>query len=308
MRAYLLEDFDTDPLLADAPRPAVGEGDVLVRVHAASLNPHDDHVATGAARAYVEYSFPMPLGTDFAGEVLEVGSAVSRFAPRDRVFGMHSGSFAELIAVPEQGVIAHTPEALDDLEASSLGLAGVTALSCLAAVAPSAGEWVFVYGGTGGVGSYLAQIARSDGWRMITTARSSEKAEFIRELGAEDVIDPTAGDLATRVRELAPDGVHVLIDLVDRDPAEFATVANGLLAPGGRAASTLMAADPGRLNGIQAANVFAMGLQTLPQLLSRAQAGTLRAPVTTVFSLDQIADAFAALKAGAQGKIVVRVA
>jgi len=155
---------------------------VLVRVRAASLNPHDEYVGSGAARAYLEYVFPVTIGTDFADEVVAVGRSVARFAPGQRVFGVQPGTFAELVVVPEGAGIAPAPAGLDDASVAGLGLAGVTALACLVATDVHAGDRVLVNGATGGVGSYLAQLARADGWRMIATARSPEKGEYSARL------------------------------------------------------------------------------------------------------------------------------
>jgi NADPH:quinone reductase-like Zn-dependent oxidoreductase len=309
MRAYQLESFEGSGRLTDASEPEVGENDVLIRVRAASLNPHDEHVVSGAARAYVEYRFPMTIGTDFAGEVVEIGRSVSRFSPGQRVFGFHAGTFAERVSVPEDGAIAATGDGVDDVEAAALGLAGATALTCLDAIAVGEGDWVLVQGATGGVGSYLVQLARAAGTRVVATARSPQKAEYVRSLGAEHVVDPGNGSLASHVRDVAPGGVQGVIDLVNFDPEAFAALADAVLADGGRAVSTLNAADTSSGGAGTTTNVFAPPSgELVRRLRDKVDDGTLRVPVAEVLDLDNIEQAFAAIDAGPSGKVVLRIA
>src|ERR1700748_595459 len=106
MRAYVLDAPDAQPRLVDVPRPEIGPGDVLVRISASSINPHETHVISGSARAYLEYQFPVTLGSDFAGVIADVGSDVPCLEPGDEVFGVplepiaHRGTLAEYAAIP----------------------------------------------------------------------------------------------------------------------------------------------------------------------------------------------------------------
>jgi len=315
MRAYLLEGFGARPRIADVPRPVPGEGEVLVQVRTSSVNPLDANIAGGRARRYKEYVFPAVLGTDFAGVVAETGPGVTSLAAGDRVFGLvhgnvvHGGSFAEYVAVPQDQLTA-IPEAVDDQTAGALGLAGLTALSCLDAVGVGEGDSLLVVGATGGVGSYATQFATARGVRVVATARPGPEEEHVRALGAAETVDWSAGDVALTVRGRHPDGVAGVIDLIDRDSAAFTPLVVGALAAGGRTASTLRAADVEALarQGIGAVNVRP---KVNPKILQRlgelAEHSLPVPPVTAVYDFDRIDAAFEALAAGSVGKLALRI-
>lgn len=313
MRAYILPGHGEQPLLTDVSMPELADGEVRVRITASSMTPNDIHVATGVAAAYRTYVYPVTLGTDLAGTVDAVGAGVDDLAPGDRVFGLvreqvaARGSFAELVAVPREWLVP-TPAELDDLSAGALGLAALTAWQCVSAVAPESGETVLVNGAAGGVGSYAVQLLTARGVSVIATARPGEQTAHVRELGATDVVDWTAGDLAEPVRALRPEGVAAVVDLVHLDQGAFAQFATQVLGPGGRVASTMMAADPARLPGIRAANVITeIDQDALRALAELAGTGRLRVPVTRVFDLNDIGQAFSALGAGVTGKLAIRI-
>ncbi|GAA3387950.1 quinone oxidoreductase family protein [Cryptosporangium minutisporangium] len=310
MRAYLLPAEGAQPELTQAPPPEPAPDEVLVRVHTSSVTPHDAIVASGAAARYMTYRFPVVLGSDLAGTVEAVGAEVSDLSPGDRVFGLvrelvaARGSFAELVSVPREWV-CRTPETVDDTSAGALGLAALTALRCVDAIEAGAGDVVLVNGATGGVGSYAIQLLAARGAAVVATARPGEEARHVRELGAVDVVDWTGGDLAERVRTLHPDGVTAIIDLVNRDPANLADLADPVLAPAGRVASTGHAADPDRSGSTNIrAGVDQDALRTIAEL---AGDGRLRAPITRTFDLADLDRAFAALGGGAVGKIAIRI-
>jgi NADPH:quinone reductase-like Zn-dependent oxidoreductase len=315
MRAYVLAGFDTPPEIMEVPTPGIGPDDVLVRVLASSVNPHDAHVISGAAKAYMDYRFPITLGNDVAGVIEEIGRGVTRFQPGDKVFGVlretvaHRGTFAEYVAVPADVFLVGQPPNLSDIDAGALGLATVAALACLETVAVSRGDAVLINGATGGVGGSAIQISAAAGFRVVATARPGDEERHVRSLGATDVVDWSAGDVAGRVRELCPHGIDGLIDLVNFDPSAFDALAAAVLRQGGRAASTLNAAQPDRREGLIATNVVAMAKpRYLDRMAAMAASGALCAPVKEVYDLEHIDDALAALAAGALGKIAVRVA
>jgi NADPH:quinone reductase-like Zn-dependent oxidoreductase len=313
MRAVVLPAQGAAPVLTDLPAPEPEDAEVLVRVRASSVNPHDAMVASGAAARYMEYRFPVVLGSDLVGTVEAVGSAVDDLSPGDRVFGLvrelvaERGSFAELVAVPRDWV-APVPDGLDDASAGALGLAALTALRCVEAVAPVAGEVVLVNGATGGVGSYAVQMIVGRGASVVATARPGEEAAHVRELGAAEFVDWSAGDLPAAVRGLHPDGVDGIVDLVTRDRDAFTALATGTLGPDGRVACTGHAADPERLPGVRAVNVLAdVDQDALRAIAELVDAGLLRVPVTRTFGLDEIDEAFAALSLGALGKLAIQL-
>ena len=123
MRAYVLESFDSEPRMTDLPEPEVGDDELLVRVHAVSVNPVDLAIGSGGAKDWLEYRFPVTIGRDLAGVVERVGDRVSRFAVGDKVFGYiakdyaHDGSFAEYVSIPEGQFVVHQPDGLGHTEA-----------------------------------------------------------------------------------------------------------------------------------------------------------------------------------------------
>jgi NADPH:quinone reductase-like Zn-dependent oxidoreductase len=310
MRAYILESLDRAPAIVDIPEPSVGDDEVLVRVQAASVNPIDEEIATGGVSDWMDYEFPVTLGRDLAGSVERVGPGVTRFRVGDPVFGYiakpvaHDGSFAEYVVVPEDQFIVHRPEGVDAQQAGAFGLASVTALMCIEATGVAAGDIVLINGATGGVGSYAIQIAKARGVHVIASARPGDEEEHVRALGADEAVDWSAGDLVGVVRGTHPDGIHGLVDVVTPTPEAFAELANGILGPGGRTATTRGVGDPEMLGEIENTNVFSMpdtGL--MAQIGELAGMGKLRAPVAEVHDFERIEDAFAALSRGAVGKI-----
>jgi NADPH:quinone reductase-like Zn-dependent oxidoreductase len=311
MRAYILESLDRSPSIVEVPEPSVGDDEVLVRVHATSVNPIDQAIASGGVSDWMEYEFPVTLGRDLAGSVERVGSAVTRFRVGDPVFGYiakpvaHDGSFAEYVVVPEDQFIVHRPEGVDAQQAGAFGLASVTAMMCLQATGVTAGDTVLINGATGGVGSYAVQIAKAWGVHVIATARPGSEEEHVRSLGADEVVD-WSGDVAAAVRASHPDGIKGIVDVVTDTPEAFAALARGVLAPGGRTATTRGVGDAELLGEIENTNVFSMpDTALMTQIAELAAAGKLRAPVAEVHPFDRIEDAFAALERGAVGKIGV---
>jgi NADPH:quinone reductase-like Zn-dependent oxidoreductase len=173
-----------------SPRP--GPGEVLVRVHASSVNPVDTAIRSGMLRFFVRLDMPAVLGVDVAGEVVERGEGATRFAVGDRVFAYtglsRPGGYGELIALPES-YFARVPAKLGWAEAGTVPGVGATAYEAFTVHAPvKPGMRVFINGGAGGVGTYAIQIAKALGAEVTVTC-SEAKAAFVRELGADQVID-----------------------------------------------------------------------------------------------------------------------
>ena len=197
----------------ELPNPQPTGAQVLVKVAAVSVNPVDTYVRSGA----VAWSLPLPfiVGCDLAGTVEAVGPDVSRFKPRDRVWGSNQGllgrqgTFAEYAAVEEQWLY-RTPPGVSDRDAAATALVGITAhLGLFRDAKLRRGETLFVHGGSGGVGSTVLQMAKAVGAGVITTAGSEEKAEICRRLGADLVIRYKTEDAGEAVQRFAPGGVHV---------------------------------------------------------------------------------------------------
>jgi NADPH:quinone reductase-like Zn-dependent oxidoreductase len=310
MRAFVLPDFERQPTLADIPIPEAKPGEVLVRVHAASVNGVDLSIAGGRLQGMLEYRFPVVLGKDFAGTVEAVGAGVTVFAAGDRVFGvvsdpssLSSRSFAEYLAVPAGPNLTRVPEGVDFAAAGVLGLAGSAALQAVDAVAPAAGETVLVSGASGGVGAYAVQLVAARGATVIATAKSGDEANFMRDLGASHSVDYT-GDVAAQVRAIRPGGVEAVLHFA----GDGATLGE-LLVPGGRLASTLITSpDQLPVPNARVSSVFANpDAATLDRLAAEVAAGRLKTPIQHTYALDRIGEAFAAFAAGTRGKLAVSV-
>ena len=213
----------------DLPDPVVGPGQVVVDVHAASVNGADWQVRNGSyARAT---RFPWVPGRDFSGVVAALGAGVSDFAVGDRAFGVveraDDGCYAEKLAV-QAAIIARKPDRLSHVEAAALALIGLTSLVALEETLHlKRGETILIQGGAGGAGSFAIQLARHIGARVISTA-SAANLEYVRGLGADQVIDYNAQDFARVVT-----GCDAVFDTVGGD---VATRSFAVLRPGGRAA------------------------------------------------------------------------
>lgn len=306
MRAVVTESHGAAPVVRDVPDPIAGKGEVLVRIAAASLNPFDRFVASGAAKAFMEYRFPVVLGRDYAGTVEALGEGADGFVVGDRVFGtiaspfLGPGGLAERIASPAAHNIAHVPPALEFERAAAIGLAGSAAHSAVNAVDPQPGQTILISGATGGVGSLATQLVAARGATVIATAGSDEGQAFVRDLGAQHVVDFT-GDVIAQARAFAPNGVDAIIHLAG-DGVALAD----LLVPGGRIASTA-GVGPEKFEGRDLtairANADAAALPTVAELAAK---GALRVPIQRTYTLDEVPGVFAAWP-HALGKSVVRI-
>ena len=232
MKAIVLDRFGGPDVLSltEVPRPVPGPTEVLVRVHAAGVNPVDWKTRAGGGMAFVMgLQPPLVVGWDVAGVVAEVGFGATRFAPGDRVFGMPrfprpAGAYAQFVTAPSRQ-FAPVPDDLSDVEAGGAPLAALTAWQALVDTAHlRAGQTVLVHAAAGGVGHLAVQIAKARGARVIGTARAANH-DIVRDLGADDVIDHTAVDFEDVVAD-----VDVVIDLVGGDVSERSL---RVLAPGG---------------------------------------------------------------------------
>jgi NADPH:quinone reductase-like Zn-dependent oxidoreductase len=310
MRAFLISRRGEKGSVQTVAVPAPRDGELLVRVRAAGVNPYDWKVRDGVIPSDV---FPVELGVDFAGTVESAGARVSGFAPGDRVFGTsESGSFAEYATVDASAVIAKIPQGLSDVQAAALPVAGLTALSLVHGAGAGPGTTVLVVGAAGGVGSYAVQLARQRGARVIGVAHSSD-ADAVRALGASAVIAYDRGDVPAAVEAAVPSGVDAVIDLVSNGPAvkEFARV----IRAGGRIVSPIAAIDEAwfaerKIDGrnIGMAQAPAPAANSLLQLARMVVDGTLKVNVGGERPLDETGQALDDLKAGRiTGKLVIRI-
>ena len=305
--------------LEDVEKPVPGSGEVLVRVHAASVNPLDWHFMRGLPyllRMGAGFGAPknIRLGVDFAGVVEAVGPGVTHFRAGDEVFGGKRGAFAEYVLVREQGAIATKPGNVSFPQAAAVPIAGVTALQGLrdkGRVGP--GQKVLVNGASGGVGTFAVQIARSLG-AEVTGVCSTRNVELVRSLGAEHVIDYTHEDFTKgEVR------YDVIFDNVgNHSPLELrrALTPKGILvvvgAPTGGAflggLAVMLKASLVSPFVSQRLEPFLADLDAadLAKLAGLMQSGQLTAVIDRTYPLTQLPEAMAYLEAGhARGKVII---
>ena len=238
MKAVIADRPGAPGVVHDVEVPIIQPDEMLVRVHAASVNPIDWKRRDGA---YGPSGFPMILGQDFAGIVQVVGDEIRHFAQGDRVFGIAPrGAYAEFLAAKVPGPIAKIPDALDDARAAALPTAGITALAAVEEAGLRAGQTVLILGATGGVGGFASQIARSRGAEVIATAHSG-KEDVALAFGAREVHAYDRGNLLEELAVTHPDGVDAIIDMVS-DRATLQRLASALKR-GGHVVSTIGAAD-----------------------------------------------------------------
>lgn len=239
MRAFVVTRYKEPLQEADVPEPVVGEHDVLVRVDAAGLNPLDEAIRAGAFKQILPYRLPLILGNDLAGTVIRVGAKVRGFKPGDEVYARPDkdriGTFAERIAVAEAD-LALKPASISMEEAGSLPLVALTAWQALVERGNlQPGQKVLIHGGAGGVGSIAIQLAKHLGATVATTA-SGSNADFVRELGADIVVDYRAQDF-----EQVLDGYNLVLDSLGGEHLEKSL---RVLRPGGRAIGIAGPPDP----------------------------------------------------------------
>lgn len=234
MKTFLIEKYGDQSAVraAKSPDPRPGPEDVLVEIHAASVNPLDLKIRAGAFKAILPYRLPLILGNDLAGVVVQVGSAVTRFAVGDEVYARPDkdriGTFAELIAV-HQDDLAPKPSGLTMEQAASLPLVALTAWQALVErgrVRP--GQKVLIHAGSGGVGTVAVQLARHLGAHVATTA-SAANADLVKELGADVVIDYRTQDF-----EQLLDGYDLILDTLGGETLDKSL---RVLKPGGKVIS-----------------------------------------------------------------------
>ncbi len=319
MKAVVLKSFGGPEAfeLQELPKPVPQAGQVLVRVHATSINPLDYQVRRGDYPDLVP--LPAITGHDVSGVVEAVGPGVTAFAPGDEVWYTPQifdgpGSYAEY-HVAAESIIGKKPPSLSHLEAASLTLVGGTAWEALVVRAGlRVGESILIHGGAGGVGHVAIQLAKAIGAKVYTTAREAN-FEFARRMGADVLIDYAKEDYADAVmRETGGRGVDVVFDTIGGDTLSRSA---DVLAQLGRVVSIVDIAQPQNLLqawGKNASYHFVFTRQhrgKLDELSALIERGQLRPHVGAVYSLADIAQAHARLETpnnGLQGKIAIAVA
>ena len=204
MKAMVFEEIGGPLIYKEAPNPVPSSLEILVSIHAASVNPADYKVRSGFYPSSQNLQLPYILGRDFSGVVTELGAGVSDFSIGDQVFGVldagHEGTYAEIVSEKAE-IIAKKPSFMTHPEASALALTGLTAIISLEDTANlKAGEKILIQGGAGGVGSYAVQLAKHLKAHVIVTA-SPNNHEYMKKLGADEVIDYNSVDFREKVSD-----------------------------------------------------------------------------------------------------------
>lgn len=329
MRAARIHEYGPPEVLRieEVPRPSPGPDDLLVEVHAASVNPIDTKIRRGGQRGAVRLRLPAILGLDVSGVVVEVGRRVTRFKPGDAVFSSPThrrpGTYAEY-TVLHQDQTAPKPANLTHEEAASIPLVGLTTWQCFEDAKLQRGESVFIPAGSGGVGTFAIQLAKQLG-AHVTTTTSARNVELVTALGADRVVDYGK----ERFEEVVTDQ-DVVLDTLGHEAREKAL---GVLRRGGRLVSivgglpeaterygpnlALLVAGLGILRlriaglrrGLRATMVVRDpdGAQ-LALIGGLCASGAIRPVVDRVYPLDEITEAHRHSESGrARGKIVVRI-
>jgi NADPH:quinone reductase-like Zn-dependent oxidoreductase len=305
MRAARVDSYGGPEALrvVDTAPPTPGPGQVLLEVHASSVNPVDIAVRSGWMQAYLPLTLPVTLGVDVAGTVAEVGEGVADLAIGDPVYGVAgvvmggSGAFAEF-AVTSPTLLAAPPEGVDLVAAATLPLAGISALQAmLDTLDVQPGSRVLVHGAAGGVGLFAVALARHLGGHVVGTVHGGLVAPS--EIGADEVVDTDETDIAS----LQP--FDLTFDLVGEDPIWPITVTT----PGGRVVGLRMPPDQDAATAkgvtavMQATEITTESLERFRELVEK---GVLRPHVAQSFDLGDIARAFQMKEAGrVRGKIAV---
>ncbi|WHZ26531.1 MAG: NADP-dependent oxidoreductase [Nitrospira sp.] len=210
MKAVQIRQYGGNEVLelnSNVPKPVLGNGQVLVEVHAASINPIDWKIRMGHLKEHVPLTMPATLGGDFAGVVMEIGRSDSTLKVGDRVYGYGSplsggsGSFAEFVAALSRNV-ALAPEKMNAIQAAALPLVGASAIQALEEhIKLQRDQKVLIHGGGGGIGSIAIQIAKATGAYVATTA-TGDDLEYVRELGADQVINYKNESFEAKIKEV----------------------------------------------------------------------------------------------------------
>ncbi len=323
MRAFVVRQYKGPVQEAEVPEPAVGAHDVLVEVRAAGLNQLDEKIRAGELRQILRYELPLVLGHDVAGTVVAVGKQVRAFRPGDEVYARTGGigTFAERVAVAEED-LALKPAGVSFEEAASLPLVALTAWQALVERANlQPGQRVLIHAGAGSVGTIAIQLAKHLGATVATTI-SARDADFVRELGADEVIDYRTQDF-----EQLLSGYDVVLDSLGGENLKKSLK---VLRPGGKVIGIVGPPDPAFGREIGANKLLRLATTVLSSRIRRqarrqrvtyeflfmhasgnqlreitelVDKGAVRPIVRRVFGFDQTVEAMQSLGTG--GKTVI---
>lgn len=332
MKAFIIDKYGKADVVraGEMPEPELRADDVLVQIHAASVNPLDLKIRDGEFKLLLPYRMPLILGNDMAGVVVRVGAGVRRFNVGDEVYARPDddriGTFAEFIAIKEDS-LALKPKTLTMEQAAAMPLVALTAWQALVEKGElKKGQKVLIHAGTGGVGTVAIQLAKHLGATVATTA-SAANAPMLKELGADIVIDYKKDDFALRLRDY---------DLVlDSQGGVTQKKSLSVLKPGGKVVGIAGPPDPdfAKARGVNAlmglvVRALSYGIRSkakaagvsysflfmrasgeqLRRIADLIDAGAIRPVVDRVFPFDQAREALAYVETGrSKGKVVIKV-
>lgn len=331
MKAFILDRYKKKSALrlGDMPAPEVRDRDVLVKIHAAALNVLDAKVRDGEFKLILPYRFPLVLGHDVAGVVIQVGSKVGGFRVGDEVYARprdgRIGTLAGQIAVDEADV-ALKPRNLSMVEAASIPLVGLTAWQVFERANLKKGQKILIHAGSGGVGTFAIQLARHLGATVATTT-STSNIDLVKSLGADVVIDYKKEDFSDLLS-----GYDVVLNSLDEITLEKSLK---VLKPGGKLISISGPPDVAFARSIglnwflqQVTRLLSLGIrrkarrhgsdysflfmraqgEQLGRITALVESGVIRPVVDRVFPFAAVNDAMAYLEAGrAKGKVVIAI-
>lgn len=308
MKAILIRAFGGPEVMefAETPEPMPGPNEVVVEVHAASVNPADCKMRDGSMNQYGALKLPRILGRDFSGTIAAVGAGISDLRPGDAVFGiadrLKDGTHAETHVI-DAALVAKKPKTLSHIAAAALGVAAASALTALEFAAQiKSGDRVLVHAGAGGVGHYAIQYARKKGAHVIATARA-ENHDFVKAMGAHEAVDYTAVDFSTVVKDC-----DFVLDTLG---GEAHAKSMACLKPGGTLAWLNAAPLPQTPARPDIKVVHAIVKAARPQMERVGQLaaeGTLRPHVSATFPLERAVEAYKLIETSrTRGKIVLTV-
>ena len=308
MRAVLFDDHGGPEVLylGEALDPVAGPGEILVDIHAASVNAADSKVRAAPRPGEPRLDLPHILGRDFSGVVRSLGEGVTDFAPGDAVFAViergREGGYAEAISI-SAALAARKPDSLSHVEAAALSLTGLTALVALEDEARlAAGQRVLIHGGAGGVGSFAVQYARHVGAHVTVTGRAVNH-DYLRDLGADETIDYTKRNFALLVK-----GCDVVFDTIG---GEVHARSFAVLKPGGRLIHIAPGPEdftPSRDDVTVTRPHVGRDRAHLERVLELVAEGAVKPPAIQTLPLEKAAQAHELSQAGhVRGKIVFQV-
>jgi len=331
MKAFTIQRYSkTDNLeMADVPKPIIKEDEVLVEIHSASVNQIDNKLKSGEFKMMLPYKFPLILGHDVAGIVVEVGSKVTKFKVGDEIFSrlpdFQIGAFAEYIAINEN-FVAPKPKNISMEEAASVPLVGLTVWQVFEKAKLKKGQKVFIQAGSGGVGTFAIQLAKHLG-AFVATTTSEKNFELVKDLGAGLVIDYKTQDFENMLTDY-----NLVLNSQDLKTLEKSI---RILKPGGKVISISGPPDVDfakklGLNFFLKAVMFLLSFQTkklakkqnvdysflfmeasgnqLNEISKLIESGIIKPTIDKIFPFEQTNDALNYVDSGrAKGKVIIKI-